>query len=101
MISKRGCAVLTFSATEIMDTLQIIKELAAKRSGAEVDTIDADVRIDTMGIDSLDFLEFMFDVEDRIGLAIPQDAVAQVTTFRELAAAIDAVIACGAPTAAG
>jgi len=79
-----------------MDTLQTIKDLAAAQFGAPVDSIDPDAKVDKLGIDSLGFLEFLFELEDKLALSIPQDAVAHVKTLRELAAAIDSVIAANA-----
>ena len=76
-----------------MDTLLTIKELAAKQFGREVDDIDENAPVDKLGIDSLGFLEFLFELEDAFGLSIPQEAVANVRTLGELAAAIDGVIA--------
>jgi acyl carrier protein len=83
-----------------MDTLQTIKELAAKQFGGEIDAIDADAPVDKLGIDSLGFLEFLFELEDKLGVSIPQESVANVRTLRELATAIDA-IAAGKAAAAG
>lgn len=82
-----------------MDTLQTIKELAGTQFGAPVDSIDADAKLDTIGVDSLGFLEFLFALEDKLKISIPQDAVAQVKTLRELATAIDGVIAATPPAA--
>ncbi|HEX4681075.1 MAG TPA: acyl carrier protein [Gemmatimonadaceae bacterium] len=76
-----------------MDTLQTIKELAASQFGGEPDAIDENAPVDKLGIDSLGFLEFMFELEDRFGFSIPQDAVAHVRTLRQLADAVDGVIA--------
>ena len=76
-----------------MDTLQTIKELAAKQFGGEPDAIDENAPVDKLGIDSLGFLEFMFELEDKFGFSIPQDAVAHVRTLRQLADAVDGVIA--------
>lgn len=76
-----------------MDTLHTIKELAAKQFGGEVDAIDENANVDKLGIDSLGFLEFLFELEDAFGFPIPQEAVANVRTLRELAAAIDGLIA--------
>jgi acyl carrier protein len=78
-----------------MDTLQTIKELAAEQFGAALDAIDPDAKVDTFGMDSLGFLEFLFALEDKLKISIPQDAVAQVKTLRELAVVIDGVIAAG------
>jgi acyl carrier protein len=82
-----------------MDTLQTVKELAAAQFGTAVDTIDADASVDKLGMDSLDFLEFLFALEDRLKISIPQPAVAHVKTLRELAKAIDGVIAATPPAA--
>ena len=76
-----------------MDTLNTIKELAAKKFGGDVESIDENASVDKLGIDSLGFLEFLFDLEDALGFSIPQDAVAHVRTLAELATAVDGVIA--------
>lgn len=74
-----------------MDTLSAIKELAAKQFGGEAESVDADAPVDQLGIDSLGFLEFLFELEDKFGISIPQDSVAGVRTLRELAAVIDSL----------
>jgi acyl carrier protein len=83
-----------------MDTLTRIKELAAKQFGGEPDAIDENAPVDQLGIDSLGFLEFLFELEDKFGISIPQESVADVKTLAELATAIDGVIAAkaAAPT---
>jgi acyl carrier protein len=83
-----------------MDTLTRIKELAAKQFGGEPDAIDENAPVDQLGIDSLGFLEFLFELEDKFGISIPQESVADVKTLSELATAIDGVIAAkaAAPT---
>jgi hypothetical protein len=47
-----------------MDTLPTIKELAAKQFGGDPDAIDPDAPVDQLGIDSLGFLELLFELED-------------------------------------
>jgi len=83
-----------------MDTRTRIKELAAKQFGGEPDAIDENAPVDQLGIDSLGFLEFLFELEDKFGISIPQESVADVKTLAELATAIDGVIAAkaAAPT---
>ena len=84
-----------------MNTLSRIKELAAKQFGGELDTIDADAPIDQLGIDSLGFLEFLFELEDKFEMPIPQDDVASVKTLRELATVIDGLMAAKSATPTG
>ena len=76
-----------------MDTLSRIKELAAKQFGGEPDAIDENAPVDQLGIDSPGFLEFLFELEDKLGISIPQESVAGVKTLADLATAIDGVIA--------
>jgi acyl carrier protein len=76
-----------------VNTLQTIKELAAKQFGGEIDDIDENAPVDKLGIDSLGFLEFLFELEDVFGFSIPQESVANVRTLGELAAAIDEIVA--------
>lgn len=83
-----------------MDTLLVIKEVAAKQFGGEPESVDADVPVDQLGIDSLGFLEFLFELEDRLGLAIPQEDVKGVRTLRELAAVVDSLSAAAKPPTA-
>jgi acyl carrier protein len=75
-----------------METLNEIKELAAKQFGGEPDAIDETVPVDRLGIDSLGFLEFLFELEDHFDISIPQDRVVHVRTLRELATEIEALV---------
>jgi len=72
-----------------VDTLLSIKELAAKQFGGDANAIDIDAPVDQLGIDSLGFLEFLFELEDKLGISIPQESVASVKTLRELAEVVD------------
>lgn len=76
-----------------MDTLQTIKELAATQFGAAVDAVDESASVDKLGIDSLGFLEFMFEVEDKFGVSVPQESLSGVRTLKELAVVVDGVLA--------
>lgn len=76
-----------------MDTLHTLKELAAKQFGGEADAIDENAPIEQLGIDSLGFLELLFELEDQFGCSIPQDAVANVKTLNELSTVIDELLA--------
>jgi acyl carrier protein len=79
-----------------VDTLHTIMELAAKQFGGEPERIDADLPVDQLGIDSLGFLEFLFELEDHFGMPIPQESVAGVHTLRELAVVVDGLTAAHA-----
>jgi acyl carrier protein len=75
-----------------MDTLERIKELAAKQFGGEPDAIAPDVPVNSLGADSLGFLEFLFELEDDFGVPIPEKDAEQVKTLRELSVLIDRLL---------
>jgi len=83
-----------------MDTLQIVKELAAKQFGGDPEAVDENAPVDQLGIDSLGFLEFLFELEDKFGISIPQDSVATVKTLAELTTVINELIASSRSTPA-
>jgi acyl carrier protein len=76
-----------------VDTLLTLKELAAKQFGGEPDAIDENAPVDQLGIDSLGFLEFLFELEDKFGFSIPQESVKDVRTLRQLSEVIDGLMA--------
>ena len=81
-----------------MSTLSTIKELAATQFGGKPDDIDENAPVDQLGIDSLGFLEFLFELEDKLGVSIPPESVNGVKTLAELAAAVDTLITAKAAT---
>jgi len=76
-----------------VNTIESIKDLAARQFGVEATAIDVDVPLDQLGIDSLGFLEFMFEVEDRFGLSVPQESLKEVRTLHQLADLVDGLLA--------
>jgi len=76
-----------------MSTLEVIKQLAANQFGGDPYEIDENATVEKLGIDSLSFLEFLFELEDTFGCSIPQEAIAHVHTLAELAAAVDGLLA--------
>jgi len=72
-----------------VDTLLSIKELAAKQFGGDASAVDVDAPVDQLGIDSLGFLEFLFELEDELWISIPQESFVNVKTLRELADVVD------------
>ena len=79
-----------------MDTLHTIRSLAAAQFGGEADAIDADAPVDQLGIDSLGLLEFLFELEDRFAVSIPPQSMPDIPTLREVAAAVDMMLAARA-----
>ena len=82
-----------------MDTLDRIKNLAAKRFGGDPQAINPDVPLEQLGADSLGYLEFLFDLEEAFGITIDQDVATGIRTLRALGGLIDELLAAKASAA--
>jgi acyl carrier protein len=80
-----------------VDTLDAIGALAAKQFGVDPSRIDVDAPIQQLGVDSLGFLEFLFELEEHFDISIEQDDAKEVRTIRDLAALIDRLREASAP----
>jgi acyl carrier protein len=72
-----------------LNTLESIGTLAAKQFGVDPKQIDVDAPIQQLGVDSLGFLEFLFELEDHFDISNEQDEAKEVRSIRDLAALID------------
>jgi acyl carrier protein len=66
-----------------MDTLARIKALAAKEFAIDAGGLDPVAPLDTLGIDSLSFLEFMFKVEE-FGVSVSDEDLKAIRTLADL-----------------
>lgn len=67
-----------------MDTLARIRQLAAKEFSINPDGLDANAPLDTLGIDSLSFIEFMFKVEEEFGVSVSDEDLKSIKTLSDL-----------------
>lgn len=67
-----------------MDTLARIRELAAKEFSIDPDGLDPKAALDTLGIDSLSFIEFMFKIEEEFGVTVSDEDLKGIKTLSDL-----------------
>ena len=67
-----------------MDTLARIKDLAAKEFSIDPGGLDPTAPLDTLGIDSLSFIEFMFKVEEEFGVSVSDEELKTIKTLADL-----------------
>ncbi len=67
-----------------MDTLTRIKQLAAKEFSLEPEKLDAAGSLESLGIDSLSFIEFMFKVEEEFGVSVSDEDLKGIKTLADL-----------------
>src|SRR6185503_10443808 len=93
-----GCpAAIGFLAADYnstpMDTLGRIRQLAAKEFSINPEGLDPKAPLDTLGIDSLSFIEFMFKVEDEFGVSVSDEELKTIKTLSDLERHVAAALA--------
>jgi acyl carrier protein len=81
-----------------MDTLARIKQLAAKEFSLEPEKLDPKAPLDTLGIDSLSFIEFMFKIEEEFGVAVSDEDLKGIKTLGDLERRVAASLAAAGKT---
>ena len=76
-----------------MDMLARIKQLAAQEFSLEPARLDAAASLESLGIDSLSFIEFMFKIEEEFGVAISDDDLRGIKTLADLERHVAAALA--------
>ena len=76
-----------------MNTLARIKDLAAKEFSIEAHGLDPAAPLDTLGIDSLSFIEFMFKVEEEFGVSVSDEDLKAIKTLADLERHVAAALA--------
>lgn len=71
-------------------TLKELQDLIQHKYGLDASQVDPHTSLRASGVDSLALVEFIFDVEDLMGIDVPIDNP-NIDTLAELAQAIDRV----------
>lgn len=75
-----------------MSSLQELRELIQDKYGIAATELDPDTPMRDKGFDSLAYAEFLFEIEDRFGITMP-DPDPSIETLSQLAAVVDKTIA--------
>ena len=73
-----------------MSSLKELQDLVHEKYGIDPATLDPNASMRQAGIDSLALVEYMFEVEDRFGVSLPERHH-DIDTLAELARLVDAL----------
>jgi acyl carrier protein len=76
-----------------MDTLARIKEMAAKEFSIDPKGLDPAAPLDSLGVDSLSFIEFMFKIEEEFGVTVSDEDLKSIKTLADLERHVAAAVA--------
>ena len=63
-----------------MTTLEQLQVLLTNKFSVPPEKVQLDARLDTLGLDSLDLIEVLFEVEEEFKIRVPQDGGAALLT---------------------
>ncbi len=75
-----------------MTTIERIKKLFLENFDFSEDRLQPDATIESIGLDSLDKIEFMFELEKEFDIKIP-DREVKLSSIREMVDVIDRLVA--------
>ena len=76
-----------------MDTIEQLKRLIHQEYDIEPSTVAPDEPFASYNVDSLTLAELLFAIEDKFHVVVPDEALASVTTLREIATLLDRLLA--------
>jgi acyl carrier protein len=83
-------------------TFERFQDLLTNKFSVPAEKISPQASLDDLGLDSLDLIEVLFEVEDTFDIRVPQDGGALKTaTVQDILNSIDELTAAGAGRAAG
>jgi acyl carrier protein len=71
-----------------MSTLERLKKLFINKFDFNVEELKPETTLEYLGLDSLDKIEFMFDIENEFGIKIPDEQF-KITTIQDMVDAVD------------
>ena len=71
-------------------TIDKVKEIIAKQLSVKVENLKEETNIaEELGADSLDLVEILMSLEDEFGVSIPDEAIPQIKTIKDIVDFID------------
>jgi acyl carrier protein len=77
--------------TVLSTTFERLQQLFIAHFDYKIEELTAATTLENLGLDSLDIIEFMFDIEDEFDIKIP-DREFKVTTIQDMVHALDRFI---------
>jgi acyl carrier protein len=71
-----------------MSTIERLKKLFINKFDFNVEELKPETTLEYLGLDSLDKIEFMFDIENEFKIKIPDEQF-KVTTIQDMVDAVD------------
>ena len=81
-----------------MSTLQTIQRMMAEQFELQQESLMPDAQLEALGLDSLSVIEFMFNLEDKFHIKLPDERV-EIKTIQDIANIVERMVAEQKPAA--
>ena len=75
-----------------MSSLETIQRMMSEQFDLKPETLAPDAQLETLGLDSLSVIEFMFNIEDEFKIKLPEQRI-EIKTIKDIADVVDRMIA--------
>ncbi len=75
-----------------MSSLQTIQRMMVEQFDLKLEDLSPDAQLESLGLDSLSVIEFMFSLEDELKIKLPDERV-EIKTVGDVANLLDKIIA--------
>jgi acyl carrier protein len=74
-----------------MTTLQTIQRMMVDQFELKIETLTPDAQLESLGLDSLSIIEFMFNIEDEFHIKLPDQRV-EIKTIQDISSIVERLI---------
>lgn len=75
-----------------MSSLETIQRMMAEQFDLQIEMLTPDAELESLGVDSLSVIEFMFNIEDEFNIKLPDERV-EIKTVQDVASIVDRLMA--------
>lgn len=75
-----------------MSTLQTIQHMMVEQFELKEEDVTPDAQLEALGLDSLSVIEFMFNLEDKFNIKLPDERI-EIKTVRDITGVVDRMLA--------
>ena len=79
------------------DTLTKVSQIIAKYLDIPIERVEADAKLEDLGLDSLGALELIFEIEEEFKILVPNERAAEFKTVRAVCEGVEALVKTVAP----
>lgn len=75
-----------------MSSLQTIQRMMVEQFDLKLEDLTPDATLESLGLDSLSVIEFMFNLEDELKIKLPDERV-EIKTLQDVVNLVDRIVA--------